>query len=71
MVEDYPCEFCGWIDGEHASGCPYYADIPERCHTQGGGVVEYNKHCQRWVFVADPPMGFKVGDFMPEEWSIT
>lgn len=22
-IEDYPCVFCGWIDGEHSPGCPY------------------------------------------------
>lgn len=23
VIEDYPCTFCGWIDGEHDGGCPY------------------------------------------------
>ncbi len=21
LLEDYPCGFCGWADGEHAPGC--------------------------------------------------
>ena len=36
--------------------------------TQGGGhVVEA---VGGWIFVADPPQGFNVGDYMPDEWGI-
>lgn len=40
-----------------------------RYGTQGGGmVVAAGKG--RYVFVSDPPTGFKIGDYMPEEWGI-
>lgn len=39
-----------------------------RYGTQGGGMVV--KSGNRFVFISDPPYGFKIGDYMPEEWGI-
>ena len=36
IIEDYPCSFCGWIDGEHAGGGMYNGnDLQElRVHSK-------------------------------------
>lgn len=39
-------------------------------HTQGGGIVEYDELNERYIFVKNPPRGFEIGDFMPENWGI-
>lgn len=39
-------------------------------HAQGGGIVQWDNQQQAYLFVADPPMNFGVGDFMPKGWSI-
>lgn len=71
MLEDYPCWFCGRIDGEHAAGCPYY-DVEPLMHTQGGGTAEWDNINKRWVFVEPPPdfPQYRKGDFVPEQWGI-
>jgi len=42
----------------------------ECCVTQGGGVVALDRVTQLYMFVADPPEPFEVGDFMPPHWGI-
>ena len=44
--------------------------VIERLHAQGGGVVEWNQMQLAYVFVADAPPGYRVGDFMPDEWGV-
>lgn len=65
------CPFCGWTDGEHAPGCGYDCDdIPITHHAQGGGLVVWDESVQWYVFVENAPVGYEVGDVMPQEWGI-
>jgi len=61
-VGDASCGDCGRWQLEDAE--------PESFHTQGGGMVQYDTYQHEYIFVTDPPPGFEVGDFMPEQWSI-
>lgn len=38
--------------------------------TQGGGLVRWSPLQRAYVFIENPPQGFELGDFMPEEWGI-
>jgi len=72
------CDGCGAcvMDHLHVGGkdfcrkCEPVQGEPERFHTQGGGVVEWDSLQRAYVFVEDAPAGYSVGDRMPEEWGI-
>jgi len=38
--------------------------------TQGGGFCEWDEENKRYYFSENPPQGFSIGDFVPEEWGI-
>lgn len=56
-IEDYiidvECSFCGWIDGEHASGCPYQDQEQEPACPKCSRIL---KHIVRYIF-GDPNLG--------------
>jgi len=53
------------------SGLTSFAEyLTGSSHAQGGGVVKWDELQYAWIFVADPPEGYSIGDFMPEDWGI-